>query len=139
MAQISKSAASLRISGHHLVPHEVTALLGCKPTSSQHKGEEIVGRVTGNVHTAHTGIWRLVAAERSPEDLNAQTSEILSKLTQDFDVWRKLSERFKIDLFVGLFMNSGNEGSEISADTIQNLGDRRIEIGLDIYDGRDDD
>jgi hypothetical protein len=44
MAVLSGSTASLRFFGDDLDPDELTKLLGCPPTKSASKGEEIVGK-----------------------------------------------------------------------------------------------
>ena len=79
MAHISESQASLRIIGDLLNPEEITKLLGGSPTSAQKKGEVIIGRTTGKRREVRSGVWRLVASKRSPENLDAQVEEILNQ------------------------------------------------------------
>jgi hypothetical protein len=138
MGPVQRSVATLRISGDDLDPADITRLLGCPPTFAQTKGERIVRRNTGAVRVARAGMWRLCAADREPEDLDGQIAEVLSKLTDDVSVWSAISERYKLDLFCGLFMNESNEGLSISPLSLSALGLRHIELGLDIYDGDDD-
>jgi hypothetical protein len=133
MAQVARSLASLRISGDELMPSEITEALGCEPTESHIKGENIVGKNTGNVRITKSGMWRLNASERIPENLDAQIIEILSKLSRDLEVWKEIGSRFSIDLFVGLFMDESNEGLDMSPSSLKELGDRGILLGLDIY------
>jgi uncharacterized protein DUF4279/SEC-C motif-containing protein len=78
-------------------------------------------------------MWCLEAEDKTPEDLNLQVTELLSRLTPDLGTWRNLSSRFHVDLFCGLFMNEGSEGLSLSPSTMADLGARCIEIGLDIY------
>jgi Domain of unknown function (DUF4279) len=134
MAQLDRSKATLRIMGDALLPDVITRSLGCEPTGAQSKGEELIGKTTGQVRVAKSGMWRLEAASREPEDLDGQIDELLSKLTADLDVWTQISNAFKIDLFCGLFMKLGNEGLSISPKQLAALGERGIELGLDIYD-----
>ena len=137
MAEPHQSVATLRFFGDDLVPEEISALLGARPTESCCKGQEIVGRNTGTVRIAKTGSWRLSAVDREPEDLEAQIFEILDQLTQDIDAWQMLS-RYKPDLFCGVFMASSNDGLPLSAKALLALGQRGIALALDIYDaGRD--
>jgi hypothetical protein len=119
MAQLGSSSAALRVIGDDLVPDEITKLLGCPSTKSQVKGEIVRGSSTGRERTIKTGMWRLVAADCTPENLDGQVKELLSKLTSDLGVWASIRERFEIDLFCGLFMENTNEGSVISAETLQ--------------------
>jgi hypothetical protein len=133
MAQMRRSVASLRIQGDDLIPAEVSELLGCAPTTSQRKGETIIGGTTGAKRVARTGHWHLRVAEQEPENLDGQIEEILAKLTGDLDTWRALRTAYRIDLFCGLFMEAGNEGLTISPESLVALGQRGIEFALDIY------
>jgi len=80
-------------------------------------------------------MWRLGATKRAPGNLDAQIDEILSKLSSDMAVWKRISERYHVDLFCGLFLAGGNEGLTISPKSLADLGNRGIELGLDIYGG----
>ncbi|HEY0683647.1 MAG TPA: DUF4279 domain-containing protein [Steroidobacter sp.] len=135
MAVISRTVATLRISGEELDPEEVSALLGHPPDKAQRKGDEIVGRNTGTVRIARFGMWRLRAPDAEPGDLDAQVSHILGKLTDDLTVWKHIASRFQVDLFCGLFMDKEIEGLSMSPRSLLLLGERGIEIGLDIYSG----
>jgi hypothetical protein len=136
MATVARSVATLRIIGD-LDPDEVTRLLGSLPSESQTKGEELLGK-SGHPRVAKFGAWRVHASETSPADLDVQVKEILSRLTSDLAVWKELSTRFDIDLFCGWFMDKENEGLGVSADTLRCLGERGIELSLDIYAGDGD-
>jgi hypothetical protein len=139
MAHVQKSVVTLRIGGDDLVPGEITKLLGTTPTSAQIKGEKIVGRKTGQVRFAKMGVWRLCASNREPEDMDSQIQEILGRATSDLTVWRSIGEKYEIDLFCGIFLGGSNEGMTLSARSLAALGERGIEMGLDIYSGNDDE
>jgi hypothetical protein len=132
MARMQKSVATLRITGDDLLPAEVSTLLSCTPTSAQRKGDVIVGR-TGVRRTARTGKWSLHSEEQEPENLDGQIEEILGKLTANTAVWQTLARKYRLDLFCGLFMGGGNEGLSISPTSLLSLGERGIELGLDVY------
>ena len=138
MAHLSRSRATLRIAGEDLDPEEISRQLGCKPTTAQRKGEAIVHRKAGHTRIALIGQWRLEAAPRDPEDIDGQISEILGLLSDDPEIWRSIGQRYKVDLFCGLFMKTGNEGLSLSPSSLHALGVRQIEIGFDIY-GPDDE
>jgi len=138
MAHVQKSAVTLRIGSDDLIPDEITRLLGATPTRTETKGEKIVGRKTGKVRIAKMGVWRLNALDREPEDMDSQIQEILSQTTSDLAVWQSLSEKHQIDLFCGLFLGGSNEGMTLSAKSLAALGERGIEMGLDIYSGDDE-
>ena len=135
MAQVSRSKASLRFIGDSLVPEEITELLLCKPSAAYAKGDKRKIKATGRTVTYPRGAWRLQATEAEPENLNEQIAEIIGKLNPDLSVWKQLSEKYSVDLFVGLFMVHSNEGMDVSPKSLQLLGERGIVLSLDIYDG----
>jgi len=137
MAHLHKAVAALRIAGDSLIPMEVSAVLGAEPTLARIKGEEIQSKF--GTRFAKTGQWHLSATDTEPENLDAQVAEILGKLTTDLSVWVDLSKHFKMDLFCGWFMNESNEGVEISPNTLNQLGERGIKLGIDIYAPNTDD
>src|SRR5688572_27098801 len=125
MAQVESSVVALRIIGDDLDPAEITRLLGCQPSKAEAKGERIIYKnMTNNTETvriARTGGWRLCAVDRTPEDLDGQIAELLSRLTDDLDVWKSLASKYHLDLFCGLFMQEGNEGLSISPSSLAAL------------------
>jgi|SRR6516162_151531 len=137
MATLARAVATLRIIGDSLVPDDVTRALGTSPSASQLKGQELRGK-DGRVRTAKFGAWRLHASETSPADLDAQVAEILAKLSSDLRIWSELSAKFDVDLFCGWFMEKENEGLGVSPQTLRSLGERGIELSLDIYSGDDE-
>lgn len=137
MPFFERSRVTLRIAGDLLVPDKVSRMLGNEPTGSQQKGDEILGRSTSQMRIAKTGMWWLEAQTREPEDMCAQIDEILGKLTNDRDIWADIRRSFSVDLFCGLFMGSSNDGISLSPECLQALGERGIELALDIYDSTD--
>ncbi|KRA75969.1 hypothetical protein ASD78_08420 [Lysobacter sp. Root667] len=132
MAHLERSVATLRVSGQDLQPDEITVLLGAAPTYSQTKGEKRVF-ASGRERIPSLGSWHLSARTTEPEDLDAQVAELLAQLTPDLAVWHELSQRYRIDLFCGWFMGETNEGVAISCRTLLALGERGIELGIDLY------
>jgi len=139
MAHLHSSSASLRIFSDDLIPDEITSLLGATPSSARTKGDQIVGKNTGQVRIAKTGSWHLNASDREPADLNVQIHEMLSQATPDIAVWQSITKKYRADLFCGLFMRVNSEGLTISAASLAALGARGIELGLCIYGGDDED
>ena len=131
------SAACLRLFGDDLDPAEVTRLLGGDPDRAERKGDERTGK-SGHVYIAKQGSWRLRAIRREPESLEAQVWELLGQLTQELSAWSSLRSRFQIDLFCGIFMGSGNDELLLSPQALAALGQRGIELRLDIYDSSED-
>ena len=137
MPFFERSSATLRITGDLLVPIRITQMLGSEPTDAQQKGDEILGRSTGQIRIAKTGMWLLESQTCKPEDLCGQIDEILGKLTNDRAIWAEIRRDCCIDLFCGLFMGSGNDGISLPPDRLMALGERGIELALDIYDAKD--
>ena len=131
MAQLHKSAATLRIAGDAVDPSAITRLLGCEPTDSYRKGD--IKRSKHQDIVRRTGLWRLEASDREPEDLEAQVQELLSRLSPDLSAWQSLARQFEIDLFCGFFMKGCDEGLELSAHALRALGDRGIKLALCLY------
>ena len=135
MAQVSRSKAALRIMGDTLNPHEISDILGCEGSMMYSKGDIKVIKSTGREVERKFGHWLLRASECEPEDINGQVTEILNKLSDNLDVWKQLASKYNIDLFCGIFMETSNEGMDLSPKTLLELGNRGIMLGLDIYDG----
>lgn len=134
LGEVSRSMASLRISGEDLDPDEITGLLGKAPDMIQRRGQPM--RLTrGRTGGAIMGFssWSLQAEAASPSDLDLQVARILDGTTADMAVWTGIASRWKVDLFCGLFLETFNEGVTISPETLRGLGERGIELGLDIY------
>ena len=132
MSAVWKSAAGLRVSGDALDPSEITSLLGSAPTYSQRHGDK-KRLSTGKEVVRKGGTWILDADDRTPEDLDGQVAEILSRLTTDIAAWRSLSRQYQVDLFCGLFMHAGGEGFSLSLTTLEALATRGVEIQVCIY------
>lgn len=133
MAHMERSVVSLRIIGDSLVPDNISELLGSPPTHAPINGETLIGKKTGIKRVAKFGMWQMSVADSEPENLDGQIEEILGKLTDNLVVWSKISEQFEVDFFCGLFMGGSNEGLSLSPRTLAALGERGIELGLDIY------
>ena len=136
MAHLARSVASLRIFGDDLQPEVVSRILGCTPTKTWPKGHIQICK-SGREVAKRTGGWLLHASDAEPENLDGQVAELLAKLTSDIAIWTEVGQRFEVDLFVGWFMESSNEGVSISSKTMFALAERGIELSLDIY-GPDD-
>lgn len=133
MPLLSESSISLRYFGDDLVPDALTLALGKPPTEARTKGEVITNKTTGSVRVAKSGSWLFDVARREPGDLDSQIKELFGALTGDLSVWRALAAKYKPDLFVGLFMIEGNEGIDVSAQSLEILAARGVSLSLEIY------
>jgi hypothetical protein len=132
---LRQSTVALRIFGDDLVPEEVSALMGCEPTRSYRKGQ----LRQAPSYLAKTGTWLLEAADAEPGDIEAQVVEVLGRVTHDAKVWQQLGERFELDIYCGAFMQTGNEGIELSPQTLLLLGQRGLALGVELYAPSQDD
>jgi len=71
--------------------------------------------------------------ENEDTPFDDQVHALLQLMSPDLDVWRQLTSRFRADIFVGVFLKTGNEGLNVSPETMRQLGARGIEIDFDIY------
>lgn len=133
MAELHESVAALRIGGDALDPDEITMIMRCAPTDGFRKGQILRGVKTGRDYVKKTGMWILEAIDRQPANLDAQVAEVLDKLPDDLEIWRKLSSLFEIDLFCGFFMEGSDEGLMISPESLRRLGERGISLSFCIY------
>jgi hypothetical protein len=138
MAIISETAVTLRFMGDDLDPSEVSRLLGAE-ADGHRKGDRRFTSKDGHVALWKTSGWILKTERAMPGDLDGQISALLGRLTDDLDVWRDLSRRYRGDVFIGLFMIEGNEGIGLSATSLQNLAERGLGIDFDIYGPLRDD
>jgi hypothetical protein len=136
VADLARAVAALRVTGDHLVPDEVSTLLGCEPTKSWARGDVLTS--SGARRVSRFGLWSIEATETAPADLDAQVDAILGRLTADETVWAGLCEDYNVDLFCGWFMEYGNEGVSIQPRTMVALGSRGILLDIDLYGGDGD-
>lgn len=111
-------------------------MLGCQPTEGWAKGDQLPARRVSRV--AKFGMWMLRADETAPADVDAQVMAILNRLTVDEAVWSALRTQYEVSLFCGWFMEYGNEGVSVAADTMSALGSRGIPLDIDLYGGDND-
>lgn len=134
MPELARTTVSLRIFGDALDPDAITRLMGVEPTGCARKGDTRRTASSRDV-VARSGSWRLHAGV--PGDLGTQIGALLATLPSDPSVWRELSQRYRCDVFCGLFMRDANEGTELPPEVLAMLGERGLRLGLDIYGGSD--
>lgn len=139
MVLVSRTTVSLRFFGDDLEPDQLTASLGRAPSSAATKGQVLIGKNTGIARVAKTGKWNLRVDAREPGNLDAQIQELFGTLTADLSTWRELAATYKPDIFVGLFLDRGNEMLDISAETFSLIASRGVSLMLDIYGPVTDD
>jgi hypothetical protein len=128
---VGKSSAGLRIWGDDLDPDEITRLLGCEPTRTRRKGEDVRGK--RSTRTAWTGSWHLKSDLPRSAELAAHISALLDRTTDDLATWAALASRYRMDVFCGLFLTAWNQGLKLPPDLLRRLGKRGIPLGIDVY------
>ncbi len=128
MAELHKSCATLRIHGDLLDPGEVSRILGCSPTQAYRKGD-----VQFRTRLYKTGGWLLCAADQEPGDLDAQVSELFSRVTKDLSAWSSLSKQFEFDLFWLLHGRDRRRGLRFRRLPCKSLAERSIKLGICLY------
>ncbi len=131
MGDISRTKVGIRIFGDDLIPDEVTDLLQCQPTEVRTKGD--IRGSKGNPRIVTTGSWRLHVDENDTSILEEKVEKLLKQLTDNLSIWEQITDRFKTDIFCGLFLEDFNEGFSLSPEIMKKLTDRNLEIGFDIY------
>ena len=122
---------SLRICGDDLDPKEISVLLHCQPTGGTRKGSRLENKAGWT--EALTGVWYLDAGTREGASLADSISSLLSKIDVDASVWRSLAERFKCELFIGVFLRSANQGFSITPDLLRTIVERHLRLAFDVY------
>ena len=127
---VDEVSISLRVFGDDLDPSEITTLLRVQPTSSCRKGDIFRGKRYDRIE--ETGRW-LYAKDASQDDLDKIIGVFLATLPDDLAIWNSITNRFMVDLFLGVCMRDWNRGFDLKRDTLRRLADRRLEIGFDMY------
>ena len=121
---------TLRIFGDDLDPSEITELLRVQPTSSCRKGDVFRGKQYDRIEK--TGKW-LCAKDHAQDNLDKVVGTFLATLPDDLTIWNSITNRFAVDLFLGVWLRDWNRGFHLTRGTLRQLADRGLEIGFDIY------
>lgn len=129
--EVDSCSVCLRVYGDDLDPDTVSVLLGAAPTSACRKGEIRRGKRYDRIEKQ--GKWLLDQDWVRGVPLDDLINRLLDRLTSDLVVWRELIGRYKVDLFCGLKLELWNRGLGLSPKTLIRVGERGLELGLDIY------
>jgi hypothetical protein len=127
----------LRIAGDSLNPDAISRLLGCRPTLGFVKGQ--IESSKGKPIVRDTGYWHLDAAGQQPGNLDAHVADLFGRVNNDLSAWAMLSSEYEIELWCVYFMGEPDEDVQVSAGTLNALGDRGIKLGLRIYSPTEED
>lgn len=126
---------SLRVTGDQLVPAEITALLRCEPDEAQQKDKPLYRTDGSLMRVPKFGAW---FADLKPDDTDEwdcgeAIMELLATLPRDPAIWRGLTEKYSVALFIGLNLVGSGRGFVLSPEVMAYLGERKIAVGFDIY------
>lgn len=128
---IRKFSASLRFFGDDLIPERISSMLGCQPTIAYKKGDIIPNEKYHRL--AATGSWILKGDLPEGEQIENQIVRLLSLVSDDLGAWFYLTNNFHADIFLGVFMESWNQGVELSHNLMLQICNRHLKLGFDIY------
>ena len=135
--ELDAASVTLRFFGDELEPTEITELLRFEPTDSCRKGESTGKRIQ---RIAKTGKWLLDDHKKTDQNLETQITELLSRLPQDLEVWRELSNRFDANIYCGAWLKTWNRDIWFSPNLLKRISERGLDIGIAIYcEGDDED
>lgn len=128
---------SIGIHADDLIPDEVTSLLGTAPTRVQQKGKPWVTPNGKHVREGKFGQWSLeLKPDQTDEwDVAEAAKILLGRVPADPAIWRVLSSRASVRLFVGVRLESFNQGLSVDPTLLRLLADREMLLDLDIYAG----
>ena len=129
--EVDKTSVSLLFSGDTLDPDEISNLLDCRPTHSYRKGDVLPD--DRNSRIAQTGMWLLSGKKTGEISLEKQIFQLFSRLSDDLEIWRKLTSQYHSELFCGLFMESWNREIDFSPDLMAQISARGLTLSLDVY------
>jgi hypothetical protein len=129
--EIDKTSVSLRFYGDTIDPDEISKLVDCQPTDSYRKGDVLPDNQRRGV--TQTGMWLLSGKKTGKVSLEKQIFELFSRLSDDLEIWRKITSQYHSDLFCGLFMESWNRGIDFSPDLMAQISARGLTLSLDVY------
>lgn len=117
--EVSRVIVTLRIMGDALDVAQVNARLAVTPT-----------RVTSGVRGT---VWTFTREEQEHTSLADAIVAMLARLPNDATVWQWLAARYSLEIWCGLFLDGLNQGAELPAQLLNDIGGRHIAMVLDIY------
>ncbi len=79
------------------------------------------------------GAWRIETDFNFTGNLDTQISSLFFNMTKDMAIWKRISQLYSGNLFIGLFLKNYNEGISISSTAINCISGRGLKLDFDIY------
>jgi hypothetical protein len=118
--------------GDDLDPEQLSRLLGCSPTSSHRKGEPRPG-LSATAGPWTTGTWLLTVEGKAPQTVSELLGDLLRKLPDDETLWLELSRRWRVSIWIGVFLGQWNRGFELEAPLVERVARMHASLSFDIY------
>jgi hypothetical protein len=129
---VDRVHVTLVFHGDDLDPEEISRLLDCSPTSSHSKGELQPG-LDAKAGRWTTGAWLLTLEGEAPQTASELLADLLGDLPDDETLWRELSSRWRVSIWVGLFLYQWNRGFELEAPLIERVARMHASLSFDVY------
>ncbi len=111
----------LRISGEHLVPGEITSILGIEPTRAWAKGDGFQSK--GGTRNRPWGMWHLTTQDDNSKSLESHCERLLGLLKGREGAIKALVARGDVYVDIAIWLNAGGEptGFQLRAETLREL------------------
>ena len=126
---LQDSRATLCLYSPKLNVAKVTASLRCAPTNALAKGQ--LRHPPHGCGPSPVGRWFLEAPR--PLGFVEKLQYLLDATPKTVTTWRRLVKNHDVQLRCGIFLHSWNEGFELPAHMVAEIGARGWKLGLDIY------
>jgi hypothetical protein len=125
--EVIDSRVSLCIYHQQIDIPAINKLLACQPTHAHERGYKKTERSV----PAKVGLWALEAPKGMliPDAIRF----LLDTTTTDRKPWLTLSEEHRINLRLGIFLRSWNEGFDLPLSMICEIAERHWSMGFDLY------
>lgn len=125
---VDETGICLAIYGPDLEPDEVTAKMGCEPTSAHRRGDR---RPDSNPYDA--GAWLLKERGEAPNGPEQLIRRLMMKLPVEHAVWAELSSRFDVQLRIAIHFTGWDRGFDLTSETVTAMGRLHATVGFDLY------
>jgi hypothetical protein len=129
MTELDRTIVSIRFSGQDLDPKKLGEVLGFIESETI---ESTIKRLKSRVV-----VWSIKFKNNETLPLEEKIEALLTRFTNEINVWKHATKDVKADIFCGLFLDGWNEGFSLSSNILKEISDRNIRIGFDIYSPTD--
>jgi hypothetical protein len=131
---LNDSQVSLCVYSPSIDIARITSLLGCAPTRAHEKGQ--LSRPKSTM-PSRIGLWALDAP--SSLRFEEKIQYLLAATAKQPTIWKRLAAGHDVQLRCAIFLHSWNEGFELAAETVAELGKRGWKFSLVAYSAEGDE